>query len=438
MAGPGEIVVAPDAALTCATDAKMLRVGAHPALGPLPAPLGHELAGTVVEVGAGRGGGARRRRGRGRQLRALRALPRLRRGEGEPVSADRVPHRRVRRARAGSRADRGPQRAAPPRRARPRAGGRDGAPGVRRPRRGPPGSGGGRHGARARRRRAGAAPGRPPRAARGAGWSWPTRTPGGASAPSASGPSAPMPAPRDAGDVARLREELPGGRGADAGDRGRGAPRDVAHRRGPRAPRGRGAAARRVRGGQRGDAPHGPPALRGAHPSRLLSPHARGGAAGAGDARGRRAAGGRAGGRAHRARRGGRGAGGASRAPSAPSAPDARTVARPHYMFLFTQLRRRSTCSACSRSVGQLLLLLAHDGRELLDRLARPGQRRVGVARAATRSAPAGAARRRAAPAACAAGGRRRACGPPGSSWRRRCPRGGRTSPTGAGRPACG
>jgi L-iditol 2-dehydrogenase len=52
-AGPGEIVVAPDAALTCATDAKMVRAGAHPALGPLPAPLGHELAGTVVEVGPG-------------------------------------------------------------------------------------------------------------------------------------------------------------------------------------------------------------------------------------------------------------------------------------------------------------------------------------------------------------------------------------------------
>jgi L-iditol 2-dehydrogenase len=51
--GPGEIVVAVDAALTCATDAKMARNGAHPALGPLPAPLGHELAGTVVAVGAG-------------------------------------------------------------------------------------------------------------------------------------------------------------------------------------------------------------------------------------------------------------------------------------------------------------------------------------------------------------------------------------------------
>lgn len=51
--GPGEIVVRPQAALTCATDAKMLRTGAHPALGPLPAPLGHELAGAVTAAGAG-------------------------------------------------------------------------------------------------------------------------------------------------------------------------------------------------------------------------------------------------------------------------------------------------------------------------------------------------------------------------------------------------
>lgn len=49
----GEIVVAVLAALTCATDAKMARVGAHPALGALPAPLGHEVAGVVEEVGEG-------------------------------------------------------------------------------------------------------------------------------------------------------------------------------------------------------------------------------------------------------------------------------------------------------------------------------------------------------------------------------------------------
>lgn len=51
--GPGEIVVAVTVALTCATDAKMMEAGAHPALGPLPAGLGHELAGVVAEVGEG-------------------------------------------------------------------------------------------------------------------------------------------------------------------------------------------------------------------------------------------------------------------------------------------------------------------------------------------------------------------------------------------------
>lgn len=49
--GPGEVVVEVTAALTCATDAKMVRTGAHPALGPLPAPLGHEVAGVVAEAG---------------------------------------------------------------------------------------------------------------------------------------------------------------------------------------------------------------------------------------------------------------------------------------------------------------------------------------------------------------------------------------------------
>jgi L-iditol 2-dehydrogenase len=53
VAGTGEAVVAVEAALTCATDAKMMRAGVHPALGPLPAPLGHEVAGTVIAVGKG-------------------------------------------------------------------------------------------------------------------------------------------------------------------------------------------------------------------------------------------------------------------------------------------------------------------------------------------------------------------------------------------------
>ena len=51
--GQGEIVVAVDAALTCATDAKMLSRGTHPSLGPLPAPFGHEGAGMVVAIGDG-------------------------------------------------------------------------------------------------------------------------------------------------------------------------------------------------------------------------------------------------------------------------------------------------------------------------------------------------------------------------------------------------
>lgn len=51
--GPGEVVLAVERALTCATDAKMLRQGAHPALPPLPALFGHEACGTVAAVGEG-------------------------------------------------------------------------------------------------------------------------------------------------------------------------------------------------------------------------------------------------------------------------------------------------------------------------------------------------------------------------------------------------
>jgi L-iditol 2-dehydrogenase len=51
--GPGEVVLRVVTALTCATDAKMMRAGAHPALGALPAPLGHEVVGVVDAVGAG-------------------------------------------------------------------------------------------------------------------------------------------------------------------------------------------------------------------------------------------------------------------------------------------------------------------------------------------------------------------------------------------------
>jgi len=51
--GPGEAVLRVEVALTCATDAKMMRRGEHPALPPLPAPFGHEAAGTVEAVGPG-------------------------------------------------------------------------------------------------------------------------------------------------------------------------------------------------------------------------------------------------------------------------------------------------------------------------------------------------------------------------------------------------
>jgi L-iditol 2-dehydrogenase len=51
--GPGEVVLQVTRALTCATDAKMLRQGHHPALPPPPAPLGHEACGVVVAIGDG-------------------------------------------------------------------------------------------------------------------------------------------------------------------------------------------------------------------------------------------------------------------------------------------------------------------------------------------------------------------------------------------------
>lgn len=49
--GPGEVLVAVEAALTCGTDLKLLQRG-HPRI-PLPSPLGHEFAGTIAAVGAG-------------------------------------------------------------------------------------------------------------------------------------------------------------------------------------------------------------------------------------------------------------------------------------------------------------------------------------------------------------------------------------------------
>ena len=52
-AGPGELVVQVGAALTCGTDLKVFRRGYHARMIVPPALFGHELAGTVVDVGAG-------------------------------------------------------------------------------------------------------------------------------------------------------------------------------------------------------------------------------------------------------------------------------------------------------------------------------------------------------------------------------------------------
>jgi L-iditol 2-dehydrogenase len=52
-AGAGELVVRVGAALTCGTDLKVFRRGYHARMIVPPALFGHELAGTVVEAGAG-------------------------------------------------------------------------------------------------------------------------------------------------------------------------------------------------------------------------------------------------------------------------------------------------------------------------------------------------------------------------------------------------
>jgi L-iditol 2-dehydrogenase len=53
VAGAGEMVVRVHAALTCGTDLKVYRRGYHAKMLTPPIPFGHELAGTVHEVGAG-------------------------------------------------------------------------------------------------------------------------------------------------------------------------------------------------------------------------------------------------------------------------------------------------------------------------------------------------------------------------------------------------
>lgn len=52
-AGPGELVLRVDAALTCGTDLKVFRRGYHARMIVPPALFGHELAGTVVQTGEG-------------------------------------------------------------------------------------------------------------------------------------------------------------------------------------------------------------------------------------------------------------------------------------------------------------------------------------------------------------------------------------------------
>src|SRR5579863_9869653 len=52
-AAPGELIVRVGAALTCGTDLKVFRRGYHARMIVPPALFGHELAGTVVQAGAG-------------------------------------------------------------------------------------------------------------------------------------------------------------------------------------------------------------------------------------------------------------------------------------------------------------------------------------------------------------------------------------------------
>jgi L-iditol 2-dehydrogenase len=51
--GPREMLVRIGAATTCGTDVKVFRRGGHPRMLKVPTLFGHELAGTVAEVGAG-------------------------------------------------------------------------------------------------------------------------------------------------------------------------------------------------------------------------------------------------------------------------------------------------------------------------------------------------------------------------------------------------
>jgi L-iditol 2-dehydrogenase len=52
-AGDGELILRVDAATTCGTDVKVYRRGGHPRMLTVPTLFGHEMAGTVAEVGDG-------------------------------------------------------------------------------------------------------------------------------------------------------------------------------------------------------------------------------------------------------------------------------------------------------------------------------------------------------------------------------------------------
>ena len=50
--GPGELLVAIEAATTCGTDLKVFRRGGHPRMLEVPGPFGHEMTGRVVAAGS--------------------------------------------------------------------------------------------------------------------------------------------------------------------------------------------------------------------------------------------------------------------------------------------------------------------------------------------------------------------------------------------------
>lgn len=53
--GPGELLVAIEAATTCGTDLKVFRRGGHPRMLEVPGPFGHEISGRIVAAGSSPG-----------------------------------------------------------------------------------------------------------------------------------------------------------------------------------------------------------------------------------------------------------------------------------------------------------------------------------------------------------------------------------------------